>query len=133
MDSYYDNIENEPLSLDGPIDWYYDKVAEHGYATECVFSIFSEYVCRHNLILKMWSVSFDDLKPEIESDKLGLEIIESDSCSNYVQIKLHDIPEMPIVCSLRVKFDCNFYFSSWAMDSNGNLKELDYSDDYEMK
>lgn len=75
MDSYYDNIENEPLSLDDPIDWYYDNVAQHGYATECVFLIFSEYIRRHNLILKIWGVSFDDLKPEIESDKLKLEII----------------------------------------------------------
>lgn len=98
-----------------------------------MFSIFSEYVRLHNLILKIWGVSFDDLKPEIESEKLRLEIIESDAGSNYVQIKLHDIPEMPIVCSLRVKCDCNFYFSSWEMDGNGNLKELDYSDDYEMK
>lgn len=133
MDSYYDNIENEPLSLEEPIDWYYDKVAEHGYATECVFLIFSEYLRRHNLILKIWGVSFDGLKPEIESNQLKLEIIESDACSNYVQIKLLDIPETPIVCNIQVKFDCNFYFSFWKLDSNGIFKELDFSDDYEMK
>lgn len=133
MNSNHDNIENVPLSLEEPIDWYYDRTAQHGYATECMFLIFSEYVRRHTLMLKIWGVSFDDLKPEIESENIRLEIIESDLCSNYVQIKLHDVLEMPIVCSLRVKFDCNFYFSSWEMDSNGNLKELDYSDDYEMK
>lgn len=133
MNSYYENIENESLSLEEPIDWYYDGIAEHGYATECVFTIFSEYVRRHNLILKIWGISFDGLKPEIESEKLALKIIESDLGSNYVQIELHDNPEMPTVCSLRVKFDCDFYFLFFEQDSNGCLIELDYSDDYEMK
>lgn len=77
MNSYYDNIEIEPLSLEEPIDWYYDKVAENGYATECVFLIFSEYVRRHKLSLKICGISFDDLMPEMESESLRLEIIEA--------------------------------------------------------
>lgn len=36
MNSYYDNIDNEPLSLEGPIDWYYDKVAEHACSQSSV-------------------------------------------------------------------------------------------------
>lgn len=133
MNTYYDNIEIEPLSLEEPIDWYYDKVAEHGYATECVFLIFSEYARRHDLILKICGISFGDLTPEMESEGLRIEIIEADPDSNYMQIKLHDSPEMPPICSIRVKFDSDIYFSFFETDSNGNLIELDYSDDYEIK
>lgn len=133
MNTYYDNIEIEPLSLEEPIDWYYNKVAEHGYATECVFLIFSEYMRRHNLVLKICGISFGELKPEMESETLRLEIIETDPDSNYVMLKMRDCPDMPPISSLRVKFDSDIYFSFFETDSNGNLIELDYSDDYEIK
>lgn len=110
MNSYYDNIEIEPLSLEEPIDWYYDKVAENGYATECVFLIFSEYVRRHKLSLKICGISFDDLMPEMESESLRLEIIEAAPDSNYAQIKLHGSPEMPPVCSLRSEIRQRYLF-----------------------
>ena len=132
MNNYNDNNEDEALSLEEPIDWYYDKVAEHGYATECVILIFSEYVRHHNLILKICGVSFDDLRPMIESEGLRVEIIESND-SYYAEVKLHTNPEMPDVSSLRMQYNCDFAFAFFELDSNGDLIELDYSDDYEMK
>lgn len=49
MNNCFDDIEDRPLSMDSPIDWYYDDINDTGYPTKCVISLFSEYVRRHNI------------------------------------------------------------------------------------
>lgn len=127
------DIEYGPVSVDEPIDWYFDGVGEDGYATECVVVIFGEYLRGHDLGIKVCGVSFDGLKPEIESEGLRLECIESDSVSKYASFSLHVGEEVPEECRLRMHFDCDFAFSFFETDADGNIIDLDYCDDYCMK
>lgn len=133
MNNDNDDIEYGPVSVDEPVDWYFDGVGEGGYATECVVVIFGEYLRKHDLGIRMCGVSFDGMIPKVKSDELQLELFESDSVSKYAKIKLIVGDEVPEECCLRMKFDGDFAFSFFETDADGNIIDLDYCDDYCMK
>lgn len=78
MNTEFEDIEDEPLSNDNPIDWYYDGETGNGYANQCMISIFSDYIRKHDLTIKVWGVTFDNERPLVESKKLRLNVIEED-------------------------------------------------------
>lgn len=133
MNDYDEDINAEHLSLDDPVDWYYDDVAAHGYATQCVFSIFGDYVKQHNLSIELWGISFDGVIPQFESKDLVFEVLDFDLYRHYAHIKLAPGRDLPKECHFEARFYCDFYFIFLETKSDGTVLELDYYDDYCMK
>lgn len=133
MNSFFDDLEDEPLSIDNPVDWYYDDVAEHGYATKCCFTVFREYLEGHKLSVKVFGVDFDGLSPKVESDGLILDLIETDVDRGYAHIGLRVGECVDAQCSFGVSFNCDFCFCFFETGDDGAVSETDYYDDYCMK
>lgn len=129
QESKFYEKEEEPLSMDNPIDWYYDDTDETGYPTKCVISLFSEYLRKYNISIKIWGVSFDDDKPMIDSKDLEFTILESNVKSGYVHMKLYATHDNSEDCQCNIEFHDDFYFSFFNTNEDGIIEELDYYDD----
>lgn len=134
MNVFFDDIEeDESLSMDDPIDWYYDDIDETGYPTKCVISFFSEYLRKYNISIEIWGVSFDDDKPMIKSNDLDLKILDYDDKSGYVHMKLNVAHGIIQDCQCQIEFHRDFYFFCFNTKEDGTIEELDYFDDFCLK
>lgn len=130
MNPYYDDIEEEPLSLENPIDWYYDGTDYSGFATQCVVSIFRDFVTQNIISIKLWSLTFDGNIPLITSEHLKFKLLESNIEDEYAHVRIQTDMDSPEKCQSCIHFHPDFYFCFMRIENNGKLTELDYYDDY---
>ena len=119
-------LEQEPLSYDNPVDWQYSEC--NGFVDRVCFSFWRDYMQSHNLVIELWDVSFQDGAPLVKCDGVSIEVMDSSVDSGYAKLDLKNVADAPEICEVVFYFNCNFYFSLSEIESDGSLNELFYDD-----
>lgn len=119
-------LEQEPLSYDNPVDWQYPEC--NGFVDRVCFSFWRDYMQSHNMVIELWGISFHDGAPLAKCDGVSIEVMESSVDSGYAKLELKNVAGASEICEVVFYFNCNFYFSLSEIESDGSLNELFYDD-----
>lgn len=122
----FNELEQEPLSYDNPVDWQYPEC--NGFVDRVCFSFWRDYMQSHNMVIELWGISFQDGAPLAKCDGVSIEVMESSVDLGYAKLELKNVTDAPKICKLVFCFNCSFYFSLSEIESDGSLTELFYDD-----